>query len=1268
MKVVKDDVHSLLLNVFGRDGKHYLVLSTLLLFDLETRDGPGPLLPEKELWQCATKALGEGKPVDQGMPKVFGELLVAGDCCTPGGEPLRSVEVEARVGPIHKRLTVFGDRYWIPDPKSERYRMSEPTPFIQAPLVYERAFGGASFPSNPLGKGAEPVLDASGQTYRPLPNIEDPKRLISAITDAREPAGFGAYELSWPQRQAKVGTYDDAWLKERWPYFPQDFDWSFFNAAPTDQWLRAPEDKPFFRGDESVELLHMHPERPRIKAQLPGVRGRTFVASFDDWRRPDSKKITFREIEQKIDTVLLFPTLLRGVLICRGVALVADDEYQDVHRLMLVTEPMTQAPRPLEEYYEEMKKRLNRSVVIDPAPMTEAKQQIRELLADVAAIPERVEEAKARALGQAPSPRRPPKELMQRAADGLEQRIASIEAGQACLARARDKWGHLAKFDPEALEPAKQQIRDAAANLRKAGDKFEAAAAKAQGPLAQLQAVAEDLKKKHLANPRLPPLEVDPVEALKAPPVTRIQQGGMRFVTRCNDLLASEVAAQQELRDAGLTARTVGKAFLGYNPYEIHVDAKEYALRYVPADKRETSPLYVLTPGYVIPLFSGAAISGLIIRPNGFRDPSGQRRYPIKNFPSLFLAPGEGKPVAIVADYLDGLLLAQEVGSFCTVAVMADPEENPLLASPEALADPFYGPHIKASAERLATAPTVIHVAPAGASPENPRYAALAQTINALVLHPLPLGATPIEARQNGVNLRRWLLQALPDVDAPEPAKPIDAPGAPFSFVMPALDIQGMVDSIEKDATKAASKYSALMDDVRAQTLEKAAPALRKQGLDPEKALFGPLPPIQGNPFADNKYAAPLAEAKEKLAKKGLLTPERAAAFDKIDVMGKEILADSAARYDTGMARIAAAQEAAKDPLPDWAKQKLSAMGADLPGMPALTREDVIAGHAAGRSFADKHLAGLDLSGLDLRGIDLRRSSLMKTKFVEAMLDDANLNECIAPDADFSGASLQNATLDKGILPSAIFARANLRGASLGKAMTTKSDFSGACLQDAKLDRTVLEGAILGGARFKGANGRMVIFLNANATNADFRGAHLHKCIFTKATLDNADFSEATLLSTLFIECAGAGVSFAKARFDGSRIILKSAFPGADFRGLVAAKATIMESDLSGANFTDAVLERSMLEKCDFTEAVFYHASLKRCRFNKSILHRADLKGVNLFQGSLRKARLAEADLRGANLYAVDFYKAALRETRFEQANLAASLLEKRIGLIDDAR
>ncbi len=36
----------------------------------------------------------------------------------------------------------------------------------------------------------------------------------------------------WTQRYSKIGNYKGNYLKERWPWFPKDFDWGYFNAAP----------------------------------------------------------------------------------------------------------------------------------------------------------------------------------------------------------------------------------------------------------------------------------------------------------------------------------------------------------------------------------------------------------------------------------------------------------------------------------------------------------------------------------------------------------------------------------------------------------------------------------------------------------------------------------------------------------------------------------------------------------------------------------------------------------------------------------------------------------------------------------------------------------------------------------------------------------------------------------------------------------------------------------------------------------------------------
>ena len=79
--------------------------------------------------------------------------------------------------------------------------------------------------------------------------------------------------MEWKDRRAKMGSYGRRWLKTRWPYYPDDFDWSFYQAAPAAQQLGLP-----LRGDEPFEAAGVHPEHRELKGSLPGERPRCFGA------------------------------------------------------------------------------------------------------------------------------------------------------------------------------------------------------------------------------------------------------------------------------------------------------------------------------------------------------------------------------------------------------------------------------------------------------------------------------------------------------------------------------------------------------------------------------------------------------------------------------------------------------------------------------------------------------------------------------------------------------------------------------------------------------------------------------------------------------------------------------------------------------------------------------------------------------------------------------------------------------------------------------
>ncbi len=337
MKTIKPLRIGVLTRTFEYRRKYVFAVTPIVCVRLgEGRD----FVTEVDLWKALAKHLGEGVPFDEAMPKANGELLVTGSA--HAAAPTAAMIVSARVGDVSKRLRVTGDRYWLHDDE-----MSRPTPFTEMPLSWSRAFGGEGFARNPLGRGAVPVETPYG-LLRPLPNVEAPDRLHTAPGQREEPAGFGAYDFTWPQRASKLGTYDDAWLAQSFPGFADDVDWSAFNAAPADQQIRG-----WWRGDEPYTLEGLTPGVASVSGRLPGVRARVFVTQ----RTGETEG--FFEVPTRLDTVHMVPTAGLAVLLFRGVHSVATDDGSDILHLVLACEDLDEA-RPVAHYQTVLAQRLDK--------------------------------------------------------------------------------------------------------------------------------------------------------------------------------------------------------------------------------------------------------------------------------------------------------------------------------------------------------------------------------------------------------------------------------------------------------------------------------------------------------------------------------------------------------------------------------------------------------------------------------------------------------------------------------------------------------------------------------------------------------------------------------------------------------------------------------------------------------------------------------------------------------------------------------------------
>jgi len=322
--------------------RHVLSYGLIVPFSLHP-DGPTISEDRSPVWPWAIAAMGDNCLLDEAWPKVHGEYLAYGAAYSTGS-PTQPVAARIHLGSLTKRLLVFGDRH-----ESVLGMHQKPESFSRMPITAQNAFGGKSYPLNPLGKGLD-KLTIPGTTYTevPMPNIEALANLSGSRDERPEPAGFWAYPPEWPQRAKYLGEFDDAWLQSRCPHMPIDTDNGFFQTAPADQQLRG-----FFEGNEQIEIENMHAQIPVIQTALPGVRARVFAQEMSE-----SVPAPFKEFKANAETVWLFPDSLAGLILYRAVIPLTSDDTDKLACVYSALEPLGQAPAPVETHYENLLKKL----------------------------------------------------------------------------------------------------------------------------------------------------------------------------------------------------------------------------------------------------------------------------------------------------------------------------------------------------------------------------------------------------------------------------------------------------------------------------------------------------------------------------------------------------------------------------------------------------------------------------------------------------------------------------------------------------------------------------------------------------------------------------------------------------------------------------------------------------------------------------------------------------------------------------------------------
>ncbi|APR75965.1 Putative type IV pilus assembly FimV-related transmembrane protein [Minicystis rosea] len=172
---------------------------------------------------------------------------------------------------MHVRLALFaGER-----PLLDKWLLvQDPAGFTRMPIVYEHALRGPTGADNPFGLAANA-------------HVVDPAHPTAA-------AGFGPIARTWPARKRLLGALPRKKLEGAIAEIPDDFDWSYYQAAPPDQ------QTDLLRGDEWIVLEGLSASA-LLRTRLPDARGVARLHGLSAFGIPEGQPLALTADTLSID-------------------------------------------------------------------------------------------------------------------------------------------------------------------------------------------------------------------------------------------------------------------------------------------------------------------------------------------------------------------------------------------------------------------------------------------------------------------------------------------------------------------------------------------------------------------------------------------------------------------------------------------------------------------------------------------------------------------------------------------------------------------------------------------------------------------------------------------------------------------------------------------------------------------------------------------------------------------------------------------------------
>lgn len=1278
MKVIKDNEHSVLIRHFNIENKHYLSLSTMLYYDLlESK-----LLDEQQMWSEITPFLRSNQPLDEAYPKVKAEFLAYGNCYSD--TPVLAKQVSIKVGELEKSLDVIGNRYY----KKKLLNLvgeTEPEDFQKIKIGFENAYGGEGFPLNPIGKG---YLNSKKELKNnpKLNNIDSSSHLSASSKKEYKvlPQSYEAMSLDWKFRKDKSGTYDDNWERTRWPYFPDDIEKSFFNTALPDQWFSD-----YLKGDEEIVIKNMHPTKSLIKSYLPGIKVRSFITKIDkkDYFSSEVLKEEFIELENKIDTVIIFTDLAKVVIVYRSTTECYDEEYINIKDYFTTTENPNISHKNL-EFYKELKERKE----TNPLELEEIEHDTNALSKKFLDIPRRLNfetlRLKKNLLYINPLPSQSIRNEQNKinlikskfesvAKNGIEDIVkkyvpnysSKLLATRHYLTISNNVNTNFSRIS-NLIENKKKKITS---TLNKKGLSAKESVDK----------VTEDFKKAHQKSisdkitKNVETLNVGINEESFSNNQTSLtnskswEEAAIAFIGNLKYQFYEESKAKKDLEDCGFRDVTYEISSICYNNEKYFAKAKEW----------NVEQDFVVDKGYIIPITSVDKLMQIIVRPEILKRDDENKKillgddndivvFGSKNSEIVILGMNESV-VIICDDVLKAWLINQDLYDIATVVVFK--KEEDFLSS-------------KYFAQNKENLKTIISVDVSLKGKDLEKYKIESFLFN----------KSDFLEKFDTEKLRKDVINLIDEGEFKESLLKEEhrkeKMGVYYRPNFKSKDFTQTLNSlIDKDLQrKVSTKIKTVSNKLKQTTLSESGlnnlsslaiksnlSRINKRNImgrfyETSTSDVRSLINTGKNVITDAKnklslkrvegmYNSKASSLKSNLKGTNYLNSDIRGKLSQFKQMKKFVNVDKLTQQiDRRLPNLSKIQN--KGPFSEKTSQEFkNNFNIDINEEQVIfsSVEEVLNHYNSGKSFVNTVLENLEISDINLEGADFKGSNFSFSKFENVNFKYTNLEG-----VDFTGTKLINCNFAKSKLVSSKLIEVSFDNSDLCDVDFSKSMIICAEIKNSKFNSSIFNSVVfitnsIDDSDFKNVNFDSITFDKPKINNSNFDGAKFNKSFLSEPIISNSSFKKSSILKGAILKGNLNDLIFDNSLFEGVLVHKETKFERLSSKKINIKDSSFIEMSILNSDFTNSMLENVNFNSIIIENSVFEDSEAKSSGITRSKIINSNFSKSDFMYGSFRKSYFKVVDFSRSNLYGADFFDIKVNKFNLKNSNIKKTLLAK---------